>query len=197
MMWRDFHFSIFTLPAQQLLSGATAAAGVAIVALATGLWLGPAAAAVVAVGATCVSIVDTPVPHDYKRAAFLIAIIFDSLATLAIGLTGHEPLLQALVIAITSFVGAMLTIYGKTTLALCMSMILSVVFALGIEIGGGMAAVHHALLVFAGAVAYAAFGLAASHLLEERHKQIALTGALEAFADYIRAKAALYDSRTG
>lgn len=197
MMSRDFHFSIFTLPAQQLLSGATAAAGVAIVALATGLWLGPAAAAVVAVGATCVSIVDTPVPHDYKRAAFLIAIVFDSLATLAIGLTGHEPLLQALVVAVTSFGGAMLTIYGKTTLALCMSMILSVVFALGIEIGGGMAAVHHALLFFAGASAYAAFGLAMSHLLEARHKQIALTGALEAFADYIRAKAILYDSRTG
>jgi uncharacterized membrane protein YccC len=197
MMSRDLNFSIFTLPAQQLLSGATAAAGVAIVALATGLWLGPAAAAVVAVGATCVSIVDTPVPHDYKRAAFLIAIVFDSLATLAIGLTGHEPLLQALVVAVTSFVGAMLTIYGKTTLALCMSMILSVVFALGIEIGGGTAALHHALLFFAGATAYAAFGLAMSHLLEARHKQIALTGALEAFADYIRAKAILYDSRTG
>jgi len=197
MMSRDFRFSVFTLPAQQLLSGATAAAGVAIVALATGLWLGPTAAAVVAVGATCVSIVDTPVPHDYKRAAFLIAIVFDSLATLAIGLTGHEPLLQALVVAVTSFVGAMLTIYGKTTLALCMSMILSVVFALGVQIGPGMAAVYHALLVFGGAVGYAAFGLAMSHLLEERHKQIALTGALEAFADYIRAKAALYDSRIG
>lgn len=197
MMSRDFAFPIFTLPAQQLLSGATAALGVAIVALATGLWLGPAAAAVVAVGATCISIVDTPVPHDYKRAAFLIAIVFDSLATLAIGLTQHEPLLQALVVGATSFVAAMLTIYGKTTLALSMSMILSVVFALGVEIGPGIAAVYHALLVLAGAVAYAAFGLAASHLLEERHKQIALTSALEAFADYIRAKAILYDSRVG
>lgn len=197
MMSRDFNFSIFTLPAQQLLSGATAAGGVAIVALATGLWLGPAAAAVVAVGATCVSIVDTPVPHHHKRIAFLIAIAFDSLATLAIGLSERDPLFQALVVAVTSFAAAMLTIYGKTTLALCMSMILSVVFALGIEIGGGMAAAYHALLVFTGAVAYAAFGLAASHLLEERHKQIALTSALEAFADYIRAKAMLYDGRAG
>lgn len=197
MMSRDFSFPVFTLPAQQLLSGATAAAGVALVALATALWLGPAAAAVVAVGATCVSIVDTPVPHEDKRAAFLIAIVFDSLATLAIRLSGHEPLLQALVVAVTSFVAAMLTIYGKTTLALSMSMILAVVFALGVEIGPGMAAVYHALLVFGGAVAYAAFGLGASHLLEERHKQIALTGALEAFADYIRAKAMLYDSRIG
>lgn len=197
MTSRDFSFPVFTLPAQQLLSGATAAAGVALVALATALWLGPAAAAVVAVGATCVSIVDTPVPHEDKRAAFLIAIVFDSLATLAIGLSGHEPLLQALVVAVTSFVAAMLTIYGKTTLALSMSMILAVVFALGVEIGVGMAAVYHALLVFGGAVAYAAFGLGASHLLEERHKQIALTGALEAFADYIRAKAMLYDSRIG
>lgn len=197
MMSRDFNFPIFTLPAQQLLSGATAAAGVAIVALATGLWLGPAAAAVVAVGATCVSIVDTPVPHDHKRAAFLIAIVFDSLATLAIGLADHNPLLQGLVVAVTSFTAAMLSIYGKTTLALCMSMILSVVFALGVEIAPGMGAAYHALLVFGGAVGYAAFGLAASHLLEQRHKQIALTGALEAFADYIRAKAALYDSRVG
>lgn len=193
----DFSFPIFALPAQQLLSGATAAIGVAIVALAAALWLGPSAAAVVAVGATCISIVDTPVPHDYKRAAFLIAIVFDSLATLAIGLAGHNPLLQGLVVAVTSLTAAMLSIYGKTTLALCMSMVLSVVFALGVEIAPGMGAVYHALLVFGGAVGYAAFGLAASHLLEERHKQIALTGALEAFADYIRAKAMLYDSRVG
>lgn len=197
MMSRDFRFSIFTLPAQQLLSGATAAIGVAIVALSAGPWLGPAAAAVVAVGATCVSIVDTPVPHDYKRAAFLIAIVFDSLATLAIDLSDHDPLLQGLVVAVTSFSAAMLSIYGKTTLALCMSMVLSVVFALGVDIAPGMGAVHHATLVFGGAVGYAVFGLIASHLLEQRHKQIALTGALEAFADYIRAKAMLYDSRVG
>jgi len=197
MMSRDFRFSVFTLPAQQLLSGATAALGVAVVALGTGLWLGPAAAAVVAVGATCVSIVDTPVPHDYKRAAFLIAMIFDSLVTLAIGLAEHDPLLQAAIVAFTSFVAAMLTVYGKTTLALCMSMILAMVFALGVQTGGGTAAAYHALLVLAGAAAYAAYGLAASHILEQRHKQIALTGALEAFADYIRAKAALYDDRTG
>lgn len=189
--------ALLALPAQQLLSGATAALGVAIVALTTGLWLGPAAAAVVAVGATCISIVDTPVPHDYKRAAFLIAIVFDSLATLAIGLAEHNPLLQGLVVAVTSFGAAMLSIYGKTTLALCMSMVLSVVFALGVVIAPGTGAVHHALLVFGGGVGYAAFGLIASHLLEQRHKQIALTGALEAFADYIRAKAMLYDSRVG
>jgi uncharacterized membrane protein YccC len=197
MLIRDFRFPLLDLPAQQLLSGATAALGVAIVALAAGLWLGPAAAAVVAVGATCVSIVDTPVPHDDKRAAFGIAIVFDSLVTLAIGVSEHDPLLQAAIVAVTSFAAAMLTIYGKTTLALCMSMILSMVFALGVQTGGGDAAVHHAMLVLAGALAYAAYGLAASHLLEARHKQIALTGALNALADYIRAKAALYDSRAG
>jgi uncharacterized membrane protein YccC len=197
MSSRSFNFSIFALPAQQLLSGVTAALGVLIVALATGLSLGPAAAAVVAVGATCASIVDTPVPPDYKRRAFLIAIAFDSLVTLAIGLSEGRPELQAAIVAVTSFSAAMLTIYGKTTLALCMSMILSMVFALGVEIGGGMAAVHHALLVFGGALAYAAYGMLMSHLLEARHKQIALAGALDAFADFVRAKAALYDAGAG
>ncbi|WP_341912033.1 FUSC family membrane protein [Ferrovibrio terrae] len=194
-MPNPFNLSIFALPAQQLLSGATAAAGVAIVALATGLWLGSAAAAVVAVGATCASIVDTPAPPGHKRIAFLIVILFDSLVTLGIGLSEQNLVAQAGIVAITSFVAAMLTIYGKTMLALCMSMILSMVFAFGVEIGGGAAAVHHALLFFAGAVAYAAFGMGMSHALEARHKQIALTGTLDAFAAYVRAKAALYDSR--
>ncbi|WP_341894935.1 FUSC family membrane protein [Ferrovibrio terrae] len=190
-----FNLSIFALPAQQLLSGATAAAGVALVALATGLWLGAAAAAVVAVGATCASIVDTPAPPGHKRIAFLIVIVFDSLVTLGIGLSEQNLAAQAGIVALTSFVAAMLTIYGKTMLALCMSMILSMVFAFGVDIGGGAAAVHHALLFFAGAVAYAVFGMGMSHALEARHKQIALTGTLDAFAAYVRAKAALYDSR--
>jgi uncharacterized membrane protein YccC len=195
MISRQLSQTVFALPAQQLLSGATAALGVAIVALTTGLWFGPGAAAVVAVGATCASIVDTPTPPEHKRAAFLIVIVFDSLVTLGIGLTEGDPLAQAAIVAATSFLAAMLTIYGKTTLALCMSMILSMVFALGVEIGGGTAAVQHALLVFAGAVAYAVYGMGMGHLLEARHKQIALTGMLDALAAYIRAKAALYDAR--
>jgi hypothetical protein len=69
MIPRHLSQTVFALPAQQLLSGATAALGVAIVALATGLFFGPAAAAVVAVGATCASIVDTPTPPEHKRAA--------------------------------------------------------------------------------------------------------------------------------
>lgn len=197
MSLRDYNFSIFTLPAQQLLSGVTAALGVLIVVIGAGLWLGAGAAAVVAVGATCASIVDTPVPPGHKRSAFLIAIVFDSLVTLAVGLSEGHTILLAVIVIVTSFTAAMVTLYGKTTLALCMSMILSMVFALGVEIGGGMAAVHHAMLVFAGATAYAVYGMAMSRILEERHKQIALTGTLDAFAAFVQAKAALYDARIG
>lgn len=190
------------LPAQQFLSGGTAALGVLLVAGAALALAGETMAAAMAVGATCASIVDQPVPPGEKRLGFLIAFLFDSAVTLGIGLCGEwaHPLAlggQAAIVAFTAFAAAMITVYGKATLALCMSMILAAVFALGTNYPTPHGAAQHALLFAIGAAGYILYGLAAAEILAARHKRIALTETLAAFADYVRAKAALYDEATG
>lgn len=188
--------SHFSLPAQHLLSGLTAAIGVLLVALAAAAIGGFHAAAAAAVGATCVSIVDTPTPPDFKRRSFAIAFVFDSLITLGVDLCRDQPVLLALIVIATSFVAAMVTVYGRIALALCMSMILAMVLALGTTLHGidGAPAWQHAALFAAGGAGYAVFGALAAQILAARHKQIALREALNAFADYVRGKAGLYDA---
>lgn len=195
-MTNPFSLANFSLPAQNLLSGLTAALGVLIVTLAAGFVAGREIAAAVAVGATCVSIVDTPSPPDHKRTGFLIALVFDSLVTLAIGLTVGDAWLQVPIVAVTSFLAAMVTVYGKNALALSMSMILAMIFAFGTPAPTPQAAVLHAICFAAGAALYGVFGMLMAEWLEPRHKRIALAGALDAFAAYVRAKAQLYDTET-
>jgi uncharacterized membrane protein YccC len=188
--------SHFSLPAQHLLSGLTAAIGVLVVALAAAAIGGFHAAAAAAVGATCISIVDTPTPPDFKRRSFAIAFVFDSLITLGVDLCRDQPVLLALIVIATSFVAAMVTVYGRIALALCMSMILAMVLALGTTLHdiAGAPAWQHAALFAAGAAGYAVFGALAAQILAARHKQIVLREALNAFADYVRGKAGLYDT---
>lgn len=188
--------SQFSLPAQHLLSGLTAAIGVLVVALAAAAIGGFHAAAAAAVGATCISIVDTPTPPDFKRRSFAIAFVFDSLITLGVDLCRDQPVPLAVIVIATSFVAAMVTVYGRIALAMCMSMILAMVLALGTTLHGmdGAPVWQHAALFAAGAAGYAVFGTLAAEILAARHKQIALREALNAFADYVRGKAGLYDT---
>lgn len=190
------NLSHFSLPAQHLLSGLTAAIGVLVVAMAAATIGGFHAAAAAAVGATCISIVDTPTPPDFKRRSFAIAFVFDSLITLGVDLCRDQPLPLALIVIATSFTAAMVTVYGRIALAMCMSMILAMVLALGTTLHGiaGAPAWQHAALFAAGAAGYAVFGMLAAQILAARHKRIALTEALDAFADYVRGKAGLYDT---
>jgi len=136
------------------------------------------------------------VPPDHKRTGFLIALVVDSLVTLAIGLTVGDAWLQVPIVAVTSFLAAMVTIYGKNALALSMSMILAMIFAFGAPAPTPQAAVLHAICFAAGAALYGVFGMLMAEWLEPRHKRIALASALDAFAAYVRAKAQLYDTET-
>lgn len=188
--------SSLSLPAQQLLSGATAGIGVLLVALGVGLIGGTEAAAAAVVGAMCTSIVDIPDPPEFKPPGFIAAAGFGGLITLAVDLSIGHAALTALIVAATSFAAAMVTAYGRTTLPLCMAMILAMVLALGTHAGGAsvmLEATHRAALFALGGAGYAIYGMIVARLLEVRYKRLALIDAMQAFAAYIRCKAQLYD----
>mgnify|MGYP001167333504 FL=1 len=190
-------FDSLSLPTQQLLSGATAGIGVLLVAVAAGVIGGTEAAAAAVVGAMCTSIVDIPDPPDFKPPGFIAATVFGGLITLAIDLSIDYPVLTAVIVGATSFVAAMVTAYGRTTLPLCMAMILAMVFALGTHnpgaVGWTLEPLQRAALVAAGGAGYAVYGMIAAYLLEVRYKRLALIDAMQAFAAYIRCKGQLYD----
>jgi len=188
-----FSLTSLALPQQQSLSGATAALGVALVALGFGAVAGFEAGAAAAVGAICVSIVDTPSPPAHKRRGFLLALVLGSAITLATGLAAPYPWLMAPLLTLVGFAAAMMTAHGKAALALCMAMILAAIFMLGAELHDRAAILQHSLLYAIGGACYLVYGTAMASLLERRHKRIALVGALRGLADYTREKAALYD----
>jgi uncharacterized membrane protein YccC len=188
-----FSLTSLALPQQQSLSGATAALGVALVALGFGIAAGFEAGAAAAVGAICVSIVDTPSPPAHKRRGFLLALVLGSAITLASGLAAPHPWIMAPLLVLIGFAAAMMTAHGKAALALCMAMILAAIFMLGAELHDRAAILHHSLLYAIGGACYLVYGTAMASLLERRHKRIALVGALRGLADYTREKAALYD----
>ncbi len=188
-----FSLKYLALPQQQSLSGATAAAGVGLVALGFGLAAGFATAAAAAVGAICVSIVDTPSPPAHKRSGMVLALLFGGLITWSTGLAAPYPGLMAPLLLVIGFASAMVTAHGKAALALSASMILSAIFMLGAELPGREAVRHHSLLFCLGGLAYLFYGAAMASLLERQHKRIALAGALRGFGAYARAKALLYD----
>ncbi|HEX6959370.1 MAG TPA: FUSC family membrane protein [Ferrovibrio sp.] len=184
------------------MSGVTAAIGVLIVALLAGLAAGQIAAAAAMVGAMCVSIVDIPDPPEHKPPGFITASLGGGLITVAVGLSGSNPWLLVPIIAATSFGAAMVTVYGRTTLPLCMAMILALVLALGAQVHAAStmpalkpadAALRQAMLFTFGGIGYAVYGILTARILEMRYKRLALIDALQAFAAYIRCKAGLYD----
>lgn len=190
-------FTSLSLPSQQIVSGLTAAIGVAIVAAGAGIAGGAPVAAAMATGAACTSIVDIPDALEHKPAGFLIACGLGGLITLAAGLGGDLPWLVGLLVVAVSFLGAMITVYGRPAMPLSMALILSLIFVLGTPLRDGRAAIEHALYFTAGGAAYALYGMLAGWLLEARHKQLALAESLHAFADYARLKARLYDIEAG
>ncbi len=188
-----FSLTSLALPQQQSLSGATAALGVALVALGFGAAAGFASAAAAAVGAICVSIVDTPSPPSHKRRGMALALVFCSIITWVTGLAAPYPWLLAPLLVLISFGAAMVTAHGKAALALSAALILAAIFTLGAELHGLARVEHHSQLFALGGLAYLVYGVAMASLLERQHKRIALAGALRGFAAYTREKAALYD----
>jgi len=196
-MLKSLPLSSLSLPSQQVVSGATAALGVLVVALGAGLAGGSAVAAAVATGAVTTSIVDIPDALEHKPVGFLIAFGLGGIITLIVGLTDQLPWLLGLLVVAVSFAGAMITVYGRPAMPLSMALILAMIFALGTPLHDPAGALHHALLFTIGGCGYAAYGMAAGWLLEARHKQLALAETIHAFADYARLKARLYDSDIG
>jgi uncharacterized membrane protein YccC len=174
-------------------NGLSVALGVGLTGMAVGAVFGFQPAIAAAMGAVAVSISDQPDPLRQKPwvlgFALALGIFFTALASFA----EFHP---ADFIAATAFTGlftGLISAYGKRALSLSMTAVLAFVFAMGQHFDTpGDAAVHLTYTVI-GVVLYTAYAASFAFLFDDRVRRLLLAEAMRGFADYLRAKAALYN----
>ena len=151
------------------------------------------AAVAAATGAFCVSVSDQPDPLSHKPwvmgLGFGATIGFTALASFAgfaPAASWPPPLSPAL---FTGLVSA----YGKRALSLSMTAVLAFVFAMGQHFADAAQASDHLIWIALGAALYAAYGVIAAWLFDDRIRRLFLAEAMRGFAAWLRAKAGLYN----
>jgi uncharacterized membrane protein YccC len=177
-------------------NGLSVAVGVGLTGLCVGLALGFSAGVAAATGALCVSLPDRNDPLRLK--AWLIG--FGFLATVFFtALSSFGRFSTPAFIAATAFTGiacGLISAYGRWSLSIAMCSVLAFVFAMGQPLSTPSQAGDHLMLTVCGALFYAVYALVTGWVFDDRGRRLLLSEAMQAFAAYLRAKAAVYNPDT-
>jgi len=134
-------------------------------------------------------------PDPLRQKAWIIglalaaACFFTTLSSLA----QFSPTLFILATAFTGFFSGLVSAYGRWSLSFAMTCVLAFVFAMGQQFRDGSDALDHLVVYVCGALIYATYTVAMAWAFDDRIRRLLLAEAMRAFADYLRAKAALYN----
>jgi uncharacterized membrane protein YccC len=174
-------------------NGLSVAIGVGLTGVTLGIGLGFPAAVAAGSAALCVSISDRTDPLRQKGRimglAFLSTVFFTALSCFARFST------PAFIVA-TAFTGlwaGLISAYGRWVLSLAMTSILAFVLAMGQSFANASDAADHLMLTVCGALGYMTYAVVVAWLFDDRSRRLLLAEAMHAFANYLRAKAALYN----
>jgi uncharacterized membrane protein YccC len=177
-------------------NGLSVAVGVGLTGLCVGLALGFPAAVAAATGALCVSLPDRNDPLRLKAwligFGFLCTVFFTALSS-------FTRFSTPAFIAATAFTGiacGLISAYGRWSLSIAMCSVLAFVFAMGQPLHNMSDAADHLILTVCGALFYAVYALITGWLFDDRGRRLLLSEAMQAFAAYLRAKAAVYNPDT-
>jgi uncharacterized membrane protein YccC len=177
-------------------NGLSVAVGVGLTGLCVGAALGFPAAVAAATGALCVSLPDRNDPLRLKAwligFGFLCTVFFTALSS-------FTRFSTPAFIAATAFTGVacgLISAYGRWSLSVAMCCVLAFVFAMGQPLVNMSDAADHLMLTTCGALFYAVYALTTGWLFDDRGRRLLLSEAMQAFAAYLRAKAAVYNPDT-
>jgi uncharacterized membrane protein YccC len=177
-------------------NGLWVAFGVGLTGLTLGTALGLPAGVAAATGAVCVSVADRTDPLRQKvwimGFAFLCASVFSGLSSFS----RFSPTAFMLATAFTGLWAGLISAYGKWVLSLAMTCVLAFVFAMGEHFHSLSEAADHLMLFVCGGMVYTTYAVLVAWLFDDRGRRLLLAEAMRAFADYLRAKAALYNPDT-
>src|SRR5471032_3017203 len=174
-------------------NGLSVAIGVGLTGVTIGWALGFPAAIAAASGAVCTSICDRT--DALRQKAWIMGFAFLSTVFFT-GLSVFSRFSTPAFIIATAFVGlwaGLISAYGKWVLSLAMTGVLAFVFAMGQKFAGPSDAADHLMLTVCGAMGYTTYAVLVAWLFDDRGRRLLLAEAMHAFADYLRAKAALYN----
>lgn len=161
----------------------------AVVVAGTAVLFGRPVAALATTGALCVSILDQPASVAVKARLFAIAVAASSMVTLLATLCSGSPWTLAPLIAATSALTALVSIYGRRALGIGVSAVLALLFGMASPVPS------HALVFAGGGIAYAAIALVLTWATDERTRKLVLGEAMLAFARTVEVKARLFDTK--
>lgn len=149
----------------------------------------------VSLGALFVSITDNPGAIAHKRNAMLAANFFIFLMALVIGFTNRNGYVLAIEIPVFCFLFSMLTVYGARASAVGIAALLVLVVTIDRHLPP-METLLHAVFLLMGGIWYLIFSQLVAQVMPYRPAEQTLGECIHEIAEYIRIKAAFYDSRT-
>lgn len=161
-----------------------------------GIWKTYDIGMIAAIGAACVAVIDQPgSPRRYSVNTMLGAVLLGTLTVAVTGLVSTEPIAKWLTIPVLGFAFSMLTVYGQQGGLMAFACLLIMTLTLRSPVGGEQLLLH-VLYSLAGGLFYFLYSSAVRRVLWLREEQQALSVALFATADYIKARSRFYDSHS-
>lgn len=147
-----------------------------------------------AVGAACVAFLDQPGgPRRYGAQGMAAAVLLGSLTVAVTGLASTSPILTWLVVPLLCFVFSMFTVFGRQGGLLGFACLL--IMTLTLRSRPELSELWiHTLYSLGGGLFYFGYSSLLHRIAWHREEQQALSAALFATADYMRARSWLYDT---
>jgi uncharacterized membrane protein YccC len=175
------------------IGGIRRGAGVLLV-FALGLLLPGAAsqALIAALGALCVAIIDQPGPLALRLREMLGGLILGTLAVLLTGVASSHPGWLIVAVVGQAFFFSMFAVYGKRGSIIGLACLILTVVTMHSSLTPDQV-IEHAMVTLGGAAIYIAFSSLTSRPLQVREEEQSLAVALLSTADYVAARAEMYD----
>ena len=176
-----------------LLAGMRQAAGMLLPVLVLGWGLDHTQLGLIATfGALCVAIIDQPGPHVHRASSMLRSVPLGGLSVLITGLASTHPVGMILVVIAMCFIFSMFTVFGQKGGQVGFACLLLMTITMQLPLTPSDTLLH-AGVTMAGGLFYLAFSLAVSAITGLREEQQALSVALYATSNYVKARADFYD----
>jgi len=160
--------------------------------LVTLLASGPNNGLIAGLGALCVALIDQPGPVAVRLREMLVGLTLGMVAVGLTGLASQNPLLLLLAVVAQGFFFSLFAVYGKRGTVIGMACLVLAVVTMHTSFTL-QEVLWHVLTSASGALIYMAVSLLSSRPLQVREEEQALSVALFATADYVAARADMYE----
>ncbi len=146
----------------------------------------------ISLGAMCVSITDNPGPIHHRRNGLIACNIIVFFMALIVGVVHHTHWLFAILLPIFCFIFSMIGVFGTRATSIGIAALLAMVLQMHQQ-NEGIYILYNSLYLLAGGAWYTLLSLALYSIRPYKLIQQALGEYVMSAADYLRAKASLYE----